>query len=63
LDFVWNRASVSLAITAAAFAALQVWWINSLMKRNQRRRLAEPLSASAFRAELDKIFASAEQNP
>ena len=33
------------------------------MKRNQRRRLAEPLSAKAFRAELEKIFASAEQIP
>tara|TARA_B100000424_G_scaffold159898_1_gene122451 strand:- start:255 stop:449 length:195 start_codon:yes stop_codon:yes gene_type:complete len=56
LQIVWNSASVSLAITAVLFAVLQIWWISSLMKRNQRRRLAEPLTASAFRDELEKIF-------
>ena len=45
-----------MAITAVLFAVLQIWWISSLMKRNQRRRLAEPLTASAFRDELEKIF-------
>lgn len=53
---VWNDATVSLVITGLLFAVLQGWWIASLLQRNRRRRHAEPLSQSAFRQELDRIF-------
>ena len=53
---VWNDATVSLVITGLLFGVLQVWWIASLLQRNRRRRYAEPLSQSAFRQELDRIF-------
>ena len=52
----WNEATISLLITALLFVALQLWWITSLLQRNRRRRYAEPLSSSAFRQELERIF-------
>jgi len=47
---------ISLVVFGACFAALQVWWIASLLKRNRRRRAGEPLSSREFRAELERIF-------
>ena len=52
----WNSATASLLVTGTLFAALQLWWIRSLLRRNRRRRGAEPLSQQDFRQELERIF-------
>ncbi len=52
----WNSATASLLVTGTLFAALQLWWIRSLVRRNRRRRGAEPLSQQDFRQELEHIF-------
>lgn len=48
--------TVSLLITAGLFALLQIWWIGSLLRRNQRNSLAAPMSSKAFRSQLERIF-------
>jgi hypothetical protein len=52
----WNSATACLLVTGTLFAALQLWWIRSLVRRNRRRRGAEPLSQQDFRQELERIF-------
>ena len=52
----WDSATASLLVTGTLFAALQLWWIRSLVRRNRRRRGAEPLSQQDFRQELERIF-------
>ena len=52
----WNSATASLLVTGTLFAALQLWWIRSLVRRNRRRRGAEPLSQQDFRQELERIL-------
>ena len=52
----WNSATASQLVTGTLFAALQLWWIRSLVRRNRRRRGAEPLSQQDFRQELERIF-------
>ena len=52
----WNSATASLLVTGTLFAALQLWWIRSLVRRNRRRRGAEPLSQQGFRQALERIF-------
>ena len=52
----WHEVEISLLVTAGLCGALQIWWIGSLLRRNHRRRGAEPLSASDFRRELERIF-------
>ena len=52
----WNSATVGLVATGSLFAGLQLWWIGSLVRRNRRRRGAEPLSQKDFRRELERIF-------
>lgn len=52
----WNSATVGLVVTGSLFAGLQLWWIGSLLRRNRRRRGAEPLSQKDFRRELERIF-------
>ena len=54
----WNEATISLVVTGLIFTLLQVWWISALLRRNKRRRAAEPLSSSEFRRELERIFKS-----
>lgn len=44
---------VQLALFALAFAGLQVWWIGSLLRRRERVR---PMSESAFRRALERIW-------
>ncbi|QNI99915.1 putative conserved membrane protein [Synechococcus sp. A15-62] len=46
-------------IIASLLIALQVCWIESVLRRNQRRLLGEPLSAAAFQRELQRIFSRA----
>jgi hypothetical protein len=48
--------TISLVLFGACFAALQLWWIASLLQRNRRRRAGESLSSREFRAELERIF-------
>ena len=36
--------------------ALQVCWIGVVLRRNRRRRLGDPLSASSFQREIERIF-------
>jgi hypothetical protein len=48
--------TISLVLFGACFAALQVWWIASLLQRNRRRQAGEPLSSREFRAQLERIF-------
>ena len=52
----WNSAKASLVVTTTLFAGLQLFWISSLVRRNRRRRGAEPLSQQDFRQELERIF-------
>ena len=52
----WNDVGINFLITSFPVFVLQVWWIASLLRRHRRRRGAEPLSSSAFRRELEKIF-------
>ena len=52
----WNSATASLLVTGTLLSALQLWWIRSLVRRNRRRRGAEPLSQQDFRRELERIF-------
>ena len=54
--FEWSSTSISLLASAVLVVVLQIWWIDSLLQRNRRRRLGEPLSPRAFRDELEKIF-------
>ena len=51
-----NAATSSLLLCGILFAALQIWWIGSLLKRNQHRSGAQPLSGKAFQDELERIF-------
>ena len=51
-----NGATSSLLVCGVLFAALQVWWIGSLLKRNRDRRGAQPLSTRDFQQELERIF-------
>ena len=52
----WNSANLTLLVMGGLFALVQFWWIAALLRRNRRRRGAEPLSNIAFRQELDRIF-------
>ena len=52
----WNDVGINFLITSFLVFVLQVWWIASLLRRHRRRRGAEPLSSSAFRRELERIF-------
>ena len=55
----WNSATASILVTGTLFAALQLWWILSLVRRNGRRRGAQPLSQQDFRQQLERIFSKA----
>ena len=56
----WNDLESPVLIIASLLIALQVCWIGSVLRRNQRRRLGEPLSATAFKRELQRIFLRAD---
>ena len=55
----WNDLESPLLIIASLLIVLQVCWIEAVLRRNQRRRLGEPLSATAFQRELQRIFSRA----
>ena len=52
----WNDPASPVLIIASLLVALQVCWIGAVLRRNQRRRLGEPLSATAFQREVQRIF-------
>jgi len=52
-------AEASVLIIASLLIALQLCWIGPVLRRNQRRRLGEPLSSTAFQRELQRIFSRA----
>ncbi len=51
-----NSPTVSVLTVGFFFAALQVWWIRSLLHRNSARQKAQPLSSQQFRKDLERIF-------
>ena len=55
------EAESPVLIIASLLIALQVCWIGTVLRRNHRRRLAEPLSGRAFQHELKRIFAKASE--
>ena len=55
----WNDLESPVLIIAGLLIALQVCWIGAVLRRNQLRRLGEPLSAIAFQRELQRIFSRA----
>ncbi|QNJ02846.1 putative conserved membrane protein [Synechococcus sp. PROS-U-1] len=56
----WNDAESPLLIISSLFIGLQICWIGAMLRRNQRRRLGEPLSSTAFQRELERIFSRAD---
>jgi len=48
-----NWGSIQLGLVALAFGGLQVWWISSVFSK---RELAKPMSESAFRKTLERIW-------
>ena len=52
----WNDPESPVLIITSLLIALQVCWIGAVLRRNQRRRLREPLSPTAFQRELQRIF-------
>ena len=54
----WNDPESPVLVIASPLIALQLCWIGALLRRNQRRRMGEPLSARAFQRELKRIFSS-----
>ena len=57
----WNDLESPVLIIASLLIVLQVCWIGAVLRRNQRRRLGEPLSATAFQRELDRIFSRSNE--
>ena len=55
----WNDLESPVLIIASLLIVLQVCWIGAVLRRNQRRRLGEPLSATSFQRELQRIFSRA----
>ena len=57
----WNDAQSPLLIIFSLLIALQIGWIAAMLQRNKRRHLGEPLSATAFQRELDRIFSRSNE--
>ena len=56
----WNNPESAVLTIASLLIALQVCWIGVVLRRNQRRRLGEPLSSTAFQHEIQRIFSRAD---
>ena len=52
----WNDFTTPFLIISSLLIALQINWIGVMLRRSRRRRLGEPLSTTAFRRELERIF-------
>ena len=57
----WTDAQSAFLIISSLLIALQICWIGAMLQRNKRRRLGEPLSATAFQRELERIFSRANE--
>lgn len=55
----WNDLETPVLIIASLLIVLQACCIGAVLRRNQRRRLGKPLSATAFQCELQRIFSRA----
>ncbi len=55
----WNDVETSVLTISSLLITLQVCWIGVLLRRNRPRRLGEPLSASSFQREIERIFSRA----
>ena len=56
MPFQLDAPTLSLLLFGAVFAGLQVWWISSLLIRNNQRRGERPLTTQQFRRDLERIF-------
>ncbi|QNI53791.1 putative conserved membrane protein [Synechococcus sp. BIOS-E4-1] len=56
MPFQLDTPTLSLLLFGSVFAGLQVWWIGSLVIRNNSRRGERPLSTQQFRRDLERIF-------
>ena len=56
MPFEFDSSTLSLLAFGSVFAGLQVWWIGSLVIRNNRRQGERPLSTQQFRRDLERIF-------
>ena len=52
----WNDFATPFLIISSLLIALQISWIGVMLRQRRRRRLGEPLSSTAFRRELERIF-------
>ena len=57
----WKDTESQLLILSLLLIALQLGWVGITLRRNHRRKLGEPLSASAFQRELERIFTKAKR--
>ena len=56
MPFQLDTPTFGLLVVGSLFAGLQVWWIGSLVIRNNRRSGERPLSTQQFRRDLERIF-------
>lgn len=56
----WKDVQSPLLMISLLLMAVQIGWIGITLRRNQRRKLGEPLSAMAFQRELVRIFSRAQ---
>ena len=59
----WNDFATPFLIISSLLIALQISWIGVMLRQSRRRRLGEPLSSTAFRRELERIFFSLSEHP
>ena len=59
----WNDFATPFLIISSLLIALQISWIGGMLRRSRRRRLGEPLSTTAFRRELQRIFYELSEHP
>ncbi len=57
----WKDLESTVLTFASLLISLQVYWIGAVLRRNQRRRLREPLSAMGFQRELQRILSRANE--
>ena len=56
MPFQLDAPTLTLLLFGSVFAGLQVWWIGSLVIRNNRRSGERPLTSHQFRRDLERIF-------
>ena len=56
MPFQLDAPTLTLLLFGSVFAGLQVWWIGSLVIRNNRRSGERPLTSHQLRRDLERIF-------